>query len=105
MKVYISGKIGNTPMEVVERKFQAAADQVRAFGYEPINPLENGLDAEVSYEDHMAADIAMLFKCDGIYLLRDWSESRGARIERNIAEEMGMVIMMQPEYGEYKSNL
>lgn len=98
MKVYISGKITGLPYEEAVRKFKRAEEQVRSFGYEPVNPICNGIDIEAQWKEHMKVDIGTLLDCEAIYLLQDWSESRGARIERNIAEEMGHFIMMQPEY-------
>lgn len=98
MKVYISGKItGQDPVQTAE-KFRQAGRQVAAFGHEPVSPLDNGLSPDAPWREHIARDIAMLLECDGIYLLRDWSESPGARIELNIAQECGFEIMEQPEY-------
>ena len=86
MKIYISGKIsGDDPQAV------------RDMGHEPICPLDNGLGWEDQWRDHMVADIAMLFQCDGIYLLPDWHLSIGARIEANIAAECDMKILRQVE--------
>ena len=66
-------------------------------GYEPVNPLSNGLPADFPWKEHMKADIATLLDCDGIYLLPDWDLSVGARIEANIAAECGMKILRQAE--------
>lgn len=97
MKIYISGKItGETPDSVTD-KFNRAVAEVIAYGCEPINPLDNGLHESEHWNNHMVADIAMLFDCDGIYMLTDWRASTGARIEHNIATELGMVILEQPK--------
>lgn len=92
-------------MAEVREKFARAEMQIEAFGHTPVNPLNNGLPEDASWEDQMAASIRMLFGCDAIYLLHDWKNSRGARIERNIADEMGFEVIPQPEYGYYKSKL
>lgn len=105
MKIYISGKISDLPTEQVREKFAKAEAQIRAFGHEPVNPLDNGQPATATWAQQMTASIALLFECDAIYLLPDWGDSRGARIEANIAEECGLEILQQPEYGTYKSNL
>ena len=105
MKVYISGKITGVPVDIATAKFQQAEQQVMAYGYEPVNPMKNGIDASEPWEKHMAADVPMLLECEAIYLLTDWSDSKGARIEANIAQECGMEIMYQPEYGAYTSKL
>lgn len=105
MKIYISGKISGLPMEEVRAKFAQAEQQIVAFGHTPVNPLNNGQPADASWEEQMLASIKMLFECDAIYMLHDWGDSRGARIERNIAEEMGFEIIPQPEYGYYQSKM
>ena len=74
-----------------------AAKQIEAFGHEPINPFDNGLAATASWEECMVADISMLFKCKGIYMINGWESSRGARIENFIAKESGLAIYNQPE--------
>ena len=97
MKIYISGKISGDDPQAVRDKFVYAAQQVRDMGHEPICPLDNGLGWEDQWRDHMVADNAMLFQCDGIYLLPDWHLSIGARIEANIAAECDMKILRQVE--------
>ena len=97
MKIYLSGPITGLPLEETKAKFAQAAKQVEAFGHEPVNPFDNGLDNSNTWEEHMAVDIAMLLKCEGIYLLKGWKGSKGARIERNIADENGLEIINQPE--------
>lgn len=98
MKIYISGKISGLPTEDVKAKFEKAEKQVEAFGHLPVNPFSNGLANDASWEEHMAKDIYMLLGCDGIYLLKDWSDSVGSRIEAYIAQERGFEIIHQPEY-------
>ena len=79
-------------------KFRQAEQQIRAFGHEPVNPLDNGVDKEASWNEHFVADVALLLECDAIYLLKDWEASKGARIEATIAEECGLEIIFQPQY-------
>ena len=96
MKWYISGKISGLPTDQVTAKFKQAEQQIRAFGHEPVNPTNNGLGSEASWNEHLVADVALLLECDAIYLLKDWGDSRGSRIEANIAEECGLQIVHKP---------
>lgn len=105
MKWYISGKISGLPTDQVTAKFRQAERQIRAFGHEPVNPINNGLGSEASWNEHLVADVALLLECDAIYLLKDWGDSRGSRIEANIAEECGLQIVHQPEYATYESRI
>lgn len=105
MRCYISGKISGLPIEQVTAKFRQAEQQVRAFGHEPINPLDNGVDKEADWNDHLVADIALLLGCDAIYLLKDWEDSKGSRIEHKIAEECGLEIIPQPDFATYGNSM
>lgn len=77
MKWYISGKISGLPTDQVTAKFKQAEQQIRAFGHEPVNPTNNGLGSEASWNEHLVADVALLLECDAIYLLKDWGDSPG----------------------------
>ena len=56
MKWYISGKISGLPTDQVTAKFKQAEQQIRAFGHEPVNPTNNGLGSEASWNEHLVAD-------------------------------------------------
>lgn len=104
MKVYICGKISGLPTEQVKAKFNMAEKQVEAFGHEPVNPLKNGLDDSFPWERHLVVDLETLIcECDGIYLLTDWEDSPGARIEEKVAQETGKEMFFQPAYAAYKT--
>jgi hypothetical protein len=97
MKIYISGKISGTDLKETRTRFAAVAKAMKRLGYEPVNPLENGLSEHDSWEAHMFKDIADLLQCKAIYMLQGWEESKGARIEHYIATEIGMPIMYEIE--------
>lgn len=99
-KWYISGKITGSPANNVVEKFARAEEQVKAFGHEPISPLNNGLGMEEDWNEHILADIKLLLECDAIYLLKDWQDSKGARIECFVAQECGLEIINQPDYAK-----
>lgn len=98
MKIYISGKIGDLPYSEVREKFNSAEDLLKEQGYFVTNPLKNGLSPDASWEHRMIKDIKLLMPCDAIYLLENWMDSKGARIEKSIAENMGKTIIFQTRY-------
>lgn len=97
MKIYISGKISGTDLTETRARFAAVAKAMKRLGYEPVNPLDNGLSEQDTWEAHIVKDIATLLQCKAIYMLQDWQESKGARIEHYIATEIGLSIMYEIE--------
>lgn len=95
MKVYISGKITGLNFEQTRAKFQASSDLIESIGMIPVNPMENGLPDNATWEQHMLRDIEMLMGCQAIFMLDDWMDSRGARIEKFIAEQRNMLIFFE----------
>jgi Asp-tRNA(Asn)/Glu-tRNA(Gln) amidotransferase A subunit family amidase len=97
MRIYIAGKISGLPPEEAKAAFEKAAALLKQHGHEPVNPIEaNGLDGdgvEHPWADYMKRDIPLLLACDGICLLDNWRDSKGARLEHEIAAELGMHII------------
>lgn len=94
-KVYISGAIAH--YDIGERKgaFLKASDDLRAKGFEPVNPFENGLPDEAHWREHMRADIGLLVGCDYIYMLVGWELSKGAKLELDVASSCGIKVMFE----------
>lgn len=95
MKVYISGAISGVHPEVVADRFKKAESELIAKGHEPVNPLNNWLENTSSWLDHMRADIKMMLDCDAIYMLVEWPDSRGAIIEKQLASNLGLKVILQ----------
>ena len=87
MKTYISGRISGRPLAQARREFEQAEIKLRRFGLSPISPMDNGLPDDAPWEDHMGRDIAMLLRCQAIYMLPGWQQSEGATLEYRIARQ------------------
>lgn len=98
MKVYISGRITGRNIEESKAHFRNAERDLKNWQYYPVNPFDNGLSDKESWETHMLKDIEMLFPCDAIYMLSGWEHSKGAKIEKYIAETMGKQIWYEPAF-------
>lgn len=94
-KIYISGPITGLPQKEVEQIFSRIADNLNSLGWEAVNPLNNGLPAEASYNEHMLRDLEMLAECRAIFMLKGWERSKGARIEFAEAVARKMTIMFE----------
>jgi hypothetical protein len=91
MKIYISGPITGMPGHN-KRAFNEAEVQLDAAGHSVVNPVKNGLPYDASWIDHMRADIKMLMDCDGVANLPGWENSRGAKIENELALSLGLPV-------------
>lgn len=89
-KIYISGKITDDPK--YKQKFNYAAALIKTAGYTPINPADVQLKDGSTWGDYMRHDIKLLCDCDGLYMLKDWQESKGARVEHQLAQGLGLKI-------------
>ena len=93
MKVYISGPISGLPYEEVEKAFNDAEIRLKDKGHEVVNPLNNGLPRESTWNEHMRADLKLLLDCDAIYMLDGWTNSKGAEIEYDLAIDLGFKLI------------
>ena len=95
IKVYISGQITGLPFDEVKAKFEKAESELKAQGYEVVSHLKTGIPFNYPWESHIVMDILLLISCNAIYLLSDWKYSKGATLEKNIAELTGKEIIYQ----------
>lgn len=100
MKIYISGKITGLNEAVARRLFEEGEKEALKLESisekSTINPFKIPVNKEQpDWHDYMAADITELLRCDAIYMLRNWGDSRGARVEYAIARELGLTIHFQ----------
>lgn len=107
MKVYISGKIGEEVVsEATRQKFAKAEEMLKAKGYEVFNPCDerwqNTLKREYENDQYVKSpwltgkfpdfyaytllrDLMVLSTKDAVYMLNDYKQSDGARIEYDFA--------------------
>ena len=91
--IYISGPITGM-IEDNRPAFAAMAAQLRADGHTVINPHElfREVFRPLTWEDYMRADLTALLTCTHLVLLPGWEQSRGARLEKYVAEHLGMSV-------------
>lgn len=95
MKLYISGKMSGLPENRVRHRFNEAAEYLRTEGHIPVNPAVMFDNPGLEYEEYMNIDFKMLEQCDGIYMLRGWEDSPGARREIARAIKLGMQVILE----------
>lgn len=94
MKIYISGKITGIEKEA-EAIFEEAENNLKLLGYEVVNPLKLNHNHDKSWHAYMKEDIKALCDCDHIFMLDNWLDSKGARIEFEIACKLDIKIVYQ----------
>lgn len=93
MIVFISGPIAG--VADYKERFQTAADLLIAQGHTVVNPanMDSVVDGELTYKKILEMDKKLLECCDAICMLPGWEKSRGAKLERSRALELGMRTM------------
>ena len=90
-RIYIAGPMSGLP-DLNYPAFHAKAAELRALGHHVENPAENKPPHCKSWLGYMRLAVAQLVTCDAVVLLPGWEKSRGARIERQLADGMGLQV-------------
>lgn len=95
-KCYNSGKISGLPYLTAYNNFLAADKTIESKGFKPVNPMaERWLKPSAPWLLHMIVDVWKMLWCDAVYFQRNWSDSRGARIEFQIALLLNKILIYQ----------
>lgn len=96
VRVYVAGPMSGLP-ELNFPAFHKAAADLRAKGFEVVNPAEINADPTAGWNACMRQDIAQLVTCDELAVLPGWQRSRGATIEMRLAADLGMrIVHLEP---------
>ncbi|MBP4139976.1 DUF4406 domain-containing protein [Flavobacterium geliluteum] len=98
-KIYIAGKITNEPFHHVVIKFKEAQTTIEKLGFEVVNPIVVVNNSTEPWESAMKTCLKAMLDCDGIVILPCWQLSRGAQIERQLAEDLDMMIFNYDSFG------
>lgn len=90
--IYVAGPMTGLP-DFNYPAFNAAAATLRAQGHTVLNPAENPVPACGTWQGYMRLALAQLVQCECIVLLPGWAESKGALIERKLAQVLGMDVL------------
>lgn len=96
MKIYIAGPISGRE-ETASIEFEKAELKLKAQGYEVINPMKLPHNHNKAWVSYMRECLKELLDCEIIYMLRDYRDSPGARVELNLAIDLGIAVHYQDE--------
>lgn len=96
-KIYISGKITGCEPGEAEAHFEAAEQFLKKQYPNAIlvNPFFIQHNHNKSWENYMRTDLIAMLDCDTIYMLNNWKDSKGARIEYLLAFELNFNILFE----------
>lgn len=94
--IYLSGPMTGFP-DNNHPAFHAEAARLRALGYTVENPAENDAPPCGTWFGWMRLALAQLIRCDTVAMLEGYAESRGARIEVCLGEDIGLNTIMACE--------
>ena len=96
LRIYISGPMSGK--ENYLNDFLQATQTIRSAGHIPVNPaaLET-VYPDAEREEYLKLDLALLEKCDAVYFLPGWQESRGANREYGYALGLDKILITKPE--------
>ena len=89
-KIYISGAITNNPEYKIQfvRKYRELEEE-----YIVLTPLM--INAELEWSEYMHIDYAMIDVVDSVYFMKGWENSKGAKLEKDYAEEKGKELIFE----------
>lgn len=91
MKLYIAGPMTGLP-EYNFPAFHAAAAHLRGMGHEVVNPAELPAPDDPTWPNYMRGALRAMLTCEAVVLLPGWPRSNGARLERMVADRLGMPV-------------
>lgn len=98
-RIYISGPIDGQNYEERFAAFEKIERRLRRLGFEPFNPMKNGLPRDAGTHAHMHRDLAELTNEDhpyeAIYMMRRWTHSKGCKTEFDCATAIGLSIYFE----------
>jgi hypothetical protein len=89
-KIYLSGKITGDPYYAI--KFKSAEYPLTKAGYMVVNPCLVVPANCASWTEAMKLALREMLVCDGVALLPDWKNSKGAKIEERLARNIGLEV-------------
>ena len=101
-KLYISGLMTGYPNYNYDA-FELVACELRGVGYDVFSPHEVKGGDEWSWADYIRADLPGVLGAQGIAVLNGWQESRGARVEVELAQTLGLYVLRKDLWVSHKA--
>ena len=90
MRLYVIGPVTGRE-KLNQEAFEDAKERLLDAGYDVLVP-HDVVPPDAVHERAMRLSIKAMLGCDGVAALTDWDESRGAKLEREVAVACGIEI-------------
>lgn len=102
--LYIAGPMSSLP-DFNYPAFNTAATMLRGFGYDVLNPVDAEKDNPTpgtpqAWDWYMRRALKMVLRADALAMLPGSQNSKGARLERLVAESLGMECLPLEDWVE-----
>lgn len=97
MKLYIAGPMTGLP-EFNYPAFAHAEQRLQQAGFETLNPARRPADPSWTWVDYMRPALRDVTEADGLALLPGWQESRGAKLEVDVALALDLICWSLAEW-------
>lgn len=94
-RIYLSGPISGRDLDERRKAFSIVKERLKGKGYDVVNPMENGLQADADTHEHMRRDVELILTCDCIYMMRKWLHSKGCKLEFDLATAIGLSVIFE----------
>jgi hypothetical protein len=94
--IYIAGKVTGMEAEAAVL-FQEAETALIQLGYEVVNPMKLDHNHDKKWLSYMKVCYRAMIDCDGIYLLSNWIQSKGAKDELMFALQLRLELINKSE--------
>jgi hypothetical protein len=91
-RVYIAGPMSGYPGHNFAA-FNAWAAKLRETGYDVANPVDINPDATTPWNTYLKQDLSRVLQCDVVAVLPGWELSRGAKLEVEVAQAVGIATV------------
>lgn len=98
-KIYIAGKVTGEPIDKTITKFSQAQTTIETMGFEVVNPIEVVNNMDEPWHNAMKTCIRAMLDCDAVVILPCWQLSRGAKIERQLADDLDVDVYNYNSFG------
>jgi hypothetical protein len=105
--IYVAGKYSGKDYDEIDLNIntaRSAAIKLLAKRWAVITPHLNTYHMEdvehhigFKHGDWLKMDLVILERCDAIFMLRGWEDSKGATMEHNFAKEQGLKIYYEED--------